>query len=215
MSFSQQRPLVSFLLTAAVLIVIASLADPWAYTYLNFPGVYEQNWGRLLRIIGYLPFWLLAAIAFYRIGTSATPRRQALLLVAAPALSGALSELLKLLIRRERPRDTAGAYLFRPFVEHPFSTGPLGMPSGDATVAFAAAVILARLWPRARGIWYGLAVGCALARVAARAHFLSDVTVGALLGYATGAYLWHRFAVPVVSESTTPAVEPVHPGGVR
>jgi undecaprenyl-diphosphatase len=182
------------MLSALGLLLIASLADSWAYTYLTLPRVYEQNWGRLLRVIGWLPFWLLAGAALYRSATTPGGRRQALILMGAPTLSGAMSELLKLLIRRERPGATAGAYVFRSFAEHTFSTARLGMPSGDATVAFAACLVLARVWPRARGIWYGLAIGCALARVLSRAHFLSDVTAAAILGSVVADALWRRYA---------------------
>jgi undecaprenyl-diphosphatase len=142
----------------------------------------------------------LAGAAFYRIGPTLTARRHALLLITAPTISGACSELLKLLVRRERPTAAAGAYVFQAFSEHPFSTGRFGMPSGDATVAFAGCAILARIWPEARSIWYALAVGCALARVLSRAHFLSDVTAAAILGWVVTDWLWRRYApAPVVA----------------
>jgi membrane-associated phospholipid phosphatase len=198
----ERRQLFLFAGGAVGLILFATLADSLAYTYLTFPRVYDQNWGRLLRTIGYLPFWLLAGAAFYRIGPTLAARRHALLLMAAPTVSGACSELLKLLVRRERPTAAAGAYIFQAFSEHPFSTGRFGMPSGDATVAFAACALLARVWPEARGIWYALAVGCALARVLSRAHFLSDVTAAAILGWVVTDWLWRRYA------PTTPAASP-------
>jgi membrane-associated phospholipid phosphatase len=190
-----RRPL-HVALGAVGLLLIASLGDSWAFTYLTFPAVYQENWGRLLRTIGYLPFWLLAGAALYRSAASHLVRRQSLILMTAPTLSGAMSELLKLLVRRDRPGAAAGAYVFQSFSEHTFSTGRFGMPSGDATVAFAACTILAQLWPRARGIWYGLAAGCAIARVLSRAHFLSDVTAAGILGWAVADWLWRHYAIP-------------------
>ena len=71
------------------------------------------------------------------------------------------------------------------------------MPSTHAIVAFAAAAVLARLWPRARVIWYGLAAGCALTRVWTRAHFVSDCVVAAVVAYAIVALLWRRFGLPL------------------
>ena len=59
-------------------------------------------------------------------------------------------------------------------------------------VAFGGAVILGRLFPRTAPVAYALAAGCALTRVLARAHFASDVVVGALAGWAVGALLWNR-----------------------
>ena len=53
--------------------------------------------------------------------------------------------------------------------------------------------MLARLYPRARWLWYALAAGCALTRVLARAHFLSDVTLAAIIGWAVAALLWRCY----------------------
>lgn len=187
------RPLPVLIAGAVCLTILATLADSVAYTHLSYPAVYQQNLGRLMRVAGWLPFWLLAAAALYRVTRSPAGKRHALLLMAAPTLSGALSETIKLLVRRERPTAAAGEYLFRAFLDHPFDTGRFGMPSGDATVAFAAAMILTRVWPEARLVWFGLAVGCALGRVLSRAHFLSDVTVAALLGITVAEWLWRRY----------------------
>lgn len=183
-------------LGAVLLIAVASLSDAWAFAHLSLPGIYDRDWGRVLKAVGYLPVWILVGLAFYRSSTSLAGRRQAVLLMAAPTLSGALSEVLKLLIRRERPGIYTGSYVFRCFSDRPFSTAGFGMPSGDAIVAFAASALLSRIWPRARAIWYGLALGSALARVASHAHFLSDVTVSAILGWAVAGMLWNRFALP-------------------
>lgn len=192
-------------LGAVALVLVASLADTWAYTHLSLPRVYDQGWGRLLRTLGYLPFWLLVGFAFYRCTTTRAGRRQSILLMVAPTLSGALSEVFKLLVRRERPVPNAGMYVFRAFSDRPFSTTGFGMPSGDVIVAVAASVILARVWPRARVLWYGLAVGCALARVLSRAHFLSDVTVAGILGWAVADTLWKRYASPPPPHDPSPA----------
>jgi membrane-associated phospholipid phosphatase len=200
-SMPGRRPLLVGL-GAATLVLGASLADSWAFVHLNFPSVYDPGWGRLLRTLGYLPLWLLVAVALYRNTAAPAGRRQALLLMAAPTVSGALSEILKLLVRRERPGPHDGLYVFRSFADRPFSTSGLGMPSGDAIVAFAAFAILARLWPRARGLWYALAVGSALARVASHAHFLSDVTVAGILGWAVADRLWQQYALPPSTPST-------------
>jgi membrane-associated phospholipid phosphatase len=76
-----------------------------------------------------------------------------------------------------------GGYL--PF----WGVAALGLPSSEAAVAFGAAV-MARLFPEARGLWYGIALGCALTRVAARAHFMSDVVLAALVVYVVMLILW-------------------------
>lgn len=174
---------------------IAFALDPWAYRHITYARVYEQDWGRFLRIMGFLPVWFMAALALWlhERGIFASARRRALLLAASPVLSGLTGEVLKVLLRRERPEAHDGAYFFRPFSDRPFSSGGLALPSSHAIVAFGAAAMLAYLFPRARWVWFALAAGCAITRVLARAHFLSDTVVAALVAFATTAWLWRRF----------------------
>ncbi len=56
-------------------------------------------------------------------------------------------------------------------------------PSGDAALAFAVAFILAQYFPRHRFILYFLAVGCAAERIFSQYHYISDVLLGAMIGY--------------------------------
>lgn len=105
--------------------------------------------------------------------------RRGLLLFWSAALGGAVAELLKLTLRRGRPALTDGVHVFRPWGDRPFSTAEVGLPSSEAAVAFAAAAMLARLFPEASVLWYGLALGCALSRVASGAHFMGDVVLAA------------------------------------
>jgi membrane-associated phospholipid phosphatase len=59
-------------------------------------------------------------------------------------------------------------------------------------VAIAGMTIAARLFPRAKWVFYALAWGCGLTRILAHAHFVSDVTFGALLGWAVGWGIWNE-----------------------
>ena len=94
-----------------------------------------------------------------------------------------------------RPPDVGSAYAFRAFSDHPLSSRGLGFPSSHAVVAFGAAAILSRMFPRARVVWYAAAVGCAVSRLLAHAHYLSDVVAAALIGIAVAALLW-RYRAP-------------------
>lgn len=194
----QRRGLTAILILGGA-IIAAHLLDPVAFRYLRVDNIYGEDWGRMLRVMGFLPLWLAAALA---IGLhERTPWRQvhrsrAGLLVAGATLGGIVAELAKLVFRRRRPGDL-GEYLFRPFTDRPFSTGGLGLPSSHALVAFGAAAILARMYPRARIVWWGLAWGCGLSRVAAGAHFLSDIAVAAVLGWLVGALLWRYAPAPI------------------
>ncbi len=181
---------------AIALIALSMLADGWVADHVRFGRVYETDWGRMLRNFGYLPFWLLAAIALAQQDRGSREWwRRAMLLAAAPTAAGIVGELLKILVRRMRPPDVGHAYAFRPWSDHPFSSRGFGFPSGHAVVAFGAAAILARLFPRARWVWYGAATGCAVSRLLAHAHYLSDVASSACIGIGIAALLWH-YAAP-------------------
>jgi membrane-associated phospholipid phosphatase len=184
------------LIIAAVLATVAAIVlDRWSYDHLVYASVYDKDWGRLLRVMGFLPTWGVAALALWlqERGVRAGAGRRALLLVGSPALAGLVGETLKLVFRRERPEAHAGAYAFRAFTERPFSTSGLALPSSHTIVAFGAAAMLGYLFPRARWVWFALAAGCAATRLLAHAHFLSDVVVAALTALATSAWLWRRY----------------------
>jgi membrane-associated phospholipid phosphatase len=151
----------------------------------------------MLRIAGFLPTWGIISVALLLCvarteATSAAARWRAVSPLIAATVGGIVAEILKLLLRRERPEAHAGAYVFRSWADHPLSTSGLALPSSHALVAFSAAAMLARMYPRARWLWYAVAAGCALTRVLARAHFLSDVTLSAIVGWivAAGVARW-------------------------
>jgi membrane-associated phospholipid phosphatase len=186
--------------TAIVVLAVATALDPWVFRHLTLPDVYEHDWGRLLRVLGFLPTWAVVSIALVLCDAPSEDARLARLrrlrgflpLVAA-TLGGLAAEVLKLLLRRERPGAHEGAYVFRSWSDHPLSTGGLALPSSHALVAFAAAAMLARLYPRASWLWFALATGCALTRVLTRAHFLSDVALAAIVGWLVAAGLWRWY----------------------
>ena len=198
-----------FWVLAIVSIVLAHLLDPVAFRYLRIEDVYGEDWGRMLRVMGFVPLWIAGGAALML--EDRTPWRRMVrsrggLVIAGSIVGGIAAELAKLVVRRRRPGEL-GEYLFRPFTERTFSTGGLGMPSSHALVAFGAAAVLARLFPRARIVWWGLAWGCGLSRVAAGAHFLSDVVGAAIIGWLVGALVW-RWRAPDIS---TPAVSASRP----
>lgn len=95
--------------------------------------------------------------------------------IAVPGLAVAI---VKRLIGRVRPSALG------PFAYVPFSWRPdyAGMPSGHATAAFAAAVAIGAVWPRARPLLWAYALVIALSRVIIAAHYPSDVIAGACVG---------------------------------
>ena len=187
-----RRTVIRDVLIAVALIALSMLADGWVADHVRYGRVYETDWGRMLRNFGYLPFWLLAAIALtLNDRQSRGWWRRGALLAAAPTAAGIVGELLKILVRRMRPPDVGTAYAFRAYSDHPFSSRGIGFPSSHAVVAFGAAAILSRLFPRAKYVWYAAAIGCGVSRLLAHAHYLSDVVAGACIGIAVAALVFH------------------------
>jgi membrane-associated phospholipid phosphatase len=191
---SERSRWIRFLIIAVVAIACAHLLDATAWRSARLLSVNDKDWGRLLRSMGYLPTWGVIALGFW-LQQHDHPRRTkyAWALVLGPALGGGVAEVLKLLIRRLRPNADVFEYVFRPFAEGPLSNRGMGMPSSHVLVAFGGAEVLARLYPRARGLWYALAAGCAATRVLAMGHFLSDVVVAAILGVLVSTLFWNRW----------------------
>ncbi len=189
------------LLLGVVAIAAAHLLDETAWRELRDGRVYERDWGRLLRSIGYLPTWLIIAIGFW---THDRPQRgwgwRGGLAILSPVAAGVAAEVLKLCARRLRPDPEVFGYVFRAFSDQPWHNGGLGLPSSHVLVAFAGAAALARLLPRAWALWYLLAAGCAMTRVMAVAHFLSDVVAAAVIGWFVAAAL-SRWMLPKERQS--------------
>jgi membrane-associated phospholipid phosphatase len=200
----QRGPEILFAATLIGLFIIAQVTDQWIFHHVAYPDIYGHGWGRMLRDAGYVPTWGLVALALMlhdwvprvprRLGRAS---RRGLLLLGSAASGGIVAELLKIVFRRERPGLTDGAHLFRPWSEQPFATAQLGLPSSEAAVAFAAAAMLARLFPEASVLWYSIALGSALSRVVSGAHFASDVILAALVGYVVALVVWQRRPIVV------------------
>jgi membrane-associated phospholipid phosphatase len=130
--------------------------------------------------------FLALAGLHWRRGQRAGARR-ALLGGAVVAAAGLLSQVVKNAACRARPSASAAGTFFAQFPCLPAEHALSSFPSGHATTAFAAAVLLAIWYPRASPALLGLAGLVAASRVVLGSHFTSDVLAGALLG--TGAAL--------------------------
>jgi membrane-associated phospholipid phosphatase len=111
------------------------------------------------------------------------------LLAGEAFADGAILDLaMKAVTRWNRPSDAQAG---KPFNDTFFNSGksPLSdssFPSAHAIGAFSVATVIARRYRQHRWVpWaaYGLAVAVSFSRVTTRAHFPSDVFLGAALGY--------------------------------
>jgi membrane-associated phospholipid phosphatase len=141
-------------------------------------------------------FWLLVPVAF-ALGVIALAVSPALprmsqgvlatiavrlgFLFVAVGLPGLIFTITKRLIGRARPFVEGGADPFR-YKPLGWSVEYAGLPSGHAIDAFAIAMAVGALWPRARPVLWTYAVLIAVSRVVLTAHFPSDVIAGAVIG---------------------------------
>ena len=116
----------------------------------------------------------------------------ALFLFASVALSGILVDLLKGIIGRLRPYELFEHQLYG-FAPLSLDWARTSFPSGHGQTAFAALTAFAMVFPRARIPLLLLATAIAASRVIISVHYLSDVAMGAYLGYAGSVLLAHQF----------------------
>ncbi|MBL8746610.1 MAG: phosphatase PAP2 family protein [Phycisphaerae bacterium] len=171
---------------------IMCLVDRPVFRALDWPWAEREDWHRMLRVMGFVPLWIVAGLAvglltrnrdgFHR---RSSPAALGMFVALAPLIAGLVAEPLKLVFRRERPDASNLRYVFRSWDTETFSTSGLGLPSSHAMVAFAGATALCMVAPRAGLVWVLLALGCGFTRVADRAHWASDVFAAAAFGFVT------------------------------
>jgi membrane-associated phospholipid phosphatase len=171
----------------SVVVVVAGAAGLWLSSWFDMPVAafaarHPLTGGfdflAMCRLAGYLPVWVVVGAAFALIDSARGWRGlwpRGGLLVASVTVAGGAAEVLKILVRRERPMPPFTDYSFRPWEQDTWSSGGLGWPSSHVAVAFAAVWVLWRLHPRARAVWLLLGCACAWSRLAFNDHYLSDV----------------------------------------
>jgi len=98
-----------------------------------------------------------------------------------------LTNFLKLSFGRERPWQGDDSSVFKPF------SGNTSFPSGHATTAFAAITPWLLYYPGPSAVLLvAVASGSAWSRIPLKYHWSSDVVAGALIGFATSAWLVRR-----------------------
>jgi membrane-associated phospholipid phosphatase len=161
-------------------------------------AVESRDWYKALRVLGSLQTWIVIGLLLFLLDVRSAPTgplardplRRGTVLVLSTGLAGLAAELLKGLIGRRRPEDTDGLFQFWSWAERLHEWSDCGLPSSHAAVAFAAALALGWMHRAILPVLVLLAVGCAFTRVLAGAHFLSDVLMGAGVGYACAAAVW-------------------------
>ncbi len=119
-------------------------------------------------------------------------RHRGLMAMEAFIYSGAITGVFKVLISRRRPFAGESQLHFRPvkWLDNTYHS----LPSGHTTVSFAVSTVLADavdngLW---KTFWYGAAAWVGASRIYHNQHWLSDVFLGGVIGYATGRFIVNR-----------------------
>lgn len=155
-----------------------------------------NDWWQFFRAVGFLPTWLFigGAIALVE-WRERLPRATGLLIMGSATATGLLAELLKVVLGRHRP-DEHGHLDWNPLlgaIYDPDKYGSsLGLPSSHAAVAFGGAMAVAMLYPGARWVALAAATGCAITRLVAGAHALSDLLLAGLIAWGVAALLTRR-----------------------
>lgn len=157
----------------------------------------SRDWYQMFRAAGYLPTWLLLGGAVL-----VTQQRRGrspgggMAIIAGAIMTGLAAEVLKPILGRHRPLPD-GSLEWNPLfggVFHPETYNhALGLPSSHTAVAFGAAFVVVRLYPGAG--WFAViaASGCALSRLLAGAHALSDVVLAVLVAWMISAVVVRLF----------------------
>jgi membrane-associated phospholipid phosphatase len=201
----RERHHIAFL---ALVAIIGITAAGIAFLYLDQPlceAVHSRTLTPLcqtaLRYATYVGNWQLAPliVAILLLASGRHWQRLLKTVAAAYLVRTALVEWLKLIIGRPRPRLLPDATVFEGF------GGGSSFPSGHASFSFMIALIIAAWFPRWRWPAWIIAVLISLSRILSRAHFMSDVIVGAAIGIvAAGLFLW---IWPPVTDETREAIE--------
>lgn len=177
------------------LIAVAALTDAWATSFVRTSQAPFIGWMAAVTDIGRSHWYLIPAAAIFLAAgfadwTRAGFRGRARLVLvfgqagfsfAAVAISGILVNILKVLFGRARPVlfEQHGAYHFEPIS---FGYSFASFPSGHSTTVGAVTGILMLWYPRLAWLFAAIGLFFAATRIAARAHYPSDVMAGFLFG---------------------------------
>lgn len=134
---------------------------------------------------------IISIIAIYGYGTlvdNENFKSLGLKLSESTFYSGLINLSTRYLVGRERPYICGEQYNFKPL---DFSWGYSSFPSAHTTLAFAYSTVMAKeynnfFWKVG---WYSLACLVGYARIYNNQHWLSDVLMGAALGYFIGEFV--------------------------
>ena len=136
-------------------------------------------------------------------------RKTSLLAIESALFSAAITQSLKFLIHRHRPRDGDGPYVTD---GASFEIEHLSFASGHTTFAFSTAKIINECYSENEYlpfITYPIATMTAISRAYDKEHWATDVLAGAAIGYFTASIIMDRYSdknteiYPIVADNNT------------
>jgi undecaprenyl-diphosphatase len=116
-------------------------------------------------------------------------RRWVIVLWSTAALSGIVSFIIKIIVRRPRPFQEGHVEILRiilRFIENNFMVWNFSFPSFQSVLVFSALPLICKEFNKYCWVWFVFAFLTAISRVYFGAHYLSDVLAGGLIGYGLG-----------------------------
>lgn len=187
------KPVTAVVAGTAALIILDPYTEPFFRNRPGFDGYATGTWrGRNTTLA-----ITLSPAAFYLVGvaTHSTHARNTGMLAAEGIIdTQILSTVVKNAIGRLTPSDIPANGDFRDtwFKYRGSLTNRGGFPSGHTSSAFAVAAVVSGRYPKHKWVpfvAYGLAGAVSVSRLPTRAHFPSDIFLGAALGYGIGHFV--------------------------
>jgi len=100
--------------------------------------------------------------------------------------SAVISLILKITVQRLRPFQLGFISLIPQLQEASYAIWNFSFPSFQSMLVFSAIPILSKQFPRLKNVWVIFAVLVAFSRLYFGVHFVSDVIIGAVIGYLIG-----------------------------
>ncbi|BCD67628.1 phosphatase PAP2 family protein [Nitratiruptor sp. YY09-18] len=163
------------------------------YTIADFFHTYHHKIFKAITAFGDSAPYLIISLLLFILYKKSKPllAKGALFIFLSVAISGIITDIIKIIIGRPRPKLYLAHNLTTPeFFK--FKASFWSMPSGHTTTAFAVATAFALLFPKYRYFFFFMAFLVGLSRIALDKHYLSDVIVGAIIGVLSTIVLYRR-----------------------
>ena len=181
-------------ITSIVVVVLYFWADmPIMVFFQSHKHDSYNEFFKVVTNLGRAVYYLVPAgglFLFFRTKNPLRAKKAAFLFVAV-AVSGLITDGIKLIMCRARPKLLFDDHIYG-FEFFHWDHEYFSFPSGHSTTALSAATVFALLFPKYRWLFLLGGVCVAVSRMAVVAHFPSDVVAGSVVGICTSLILYDK-----------------------